>query len=1001
MPVNSLCHRIGMRPFQMYKYLLSISLLTVTVATATGQQPFFKNYKVRDGLPSNNVYYVFQDSKGYLWFCTDLGVSRFDGAHFTNFTTADGMSDNEVFTCHEDRQGRLWFATLNGKPCFYQHGAMHSEHDTPLLRGFSLDGLVHNIFQEETGATVLASATRIGWLDFEKNTASVHSFPETAIRVWNEPGDTIGMLDDRHIGFFIDEKQVFVASIPAVSNPLKLNVSKDTLYMTDMHNLLVYNIKQRKIIKLFAFPKTMGEAIAVRAAGSRLWVGSRNGAFLFGRHGLYLRQVYLPGKQVSSIFEDREGSWWFSTLDDGVFYAPAPDIRQITTPQDEHPERVNCLSADANGKLWTGLTKNKFGTYENGELRLYDLFPKGLTLRSITSIRHLPDGTAVLAGKAGTLTVKNGKSRFLYMPSTDVNFDQQGNLWSALAGLYLIPAGKLDDYQFLQKQFNERDVVDFFKKHPAEKLTDLRVERVVFDDKNTVWLASPSGLFFYKNNELSEAVLPHNTRDLIIDHKTNILWALTESDGLFALRNGRALDSIPIVSAGQNNKICLGFCKDEKGSFWIATASGLCKVEGYPGHLRMLDYSNVNGLGAEKLNDVAVTDGHLFLGKDDGLVAVPLSIFSKKIPPPPVYIKGLAVNGKDTALPQLPELNAGENSLTFNFEGLSFKDYKNLSYRYRLLGKESAWHTTKNEAVEYASLRPGKYRFEVLAKNSSGAESLKPAVLDFLIAKPFYLEWWFMAISLAAIIGLVAAWVRRRERKMRQKYEYQRRLMSSENERLELQKKNVDLRMLALRLQMNPHFIFNALNTIKGYYGQEKFTQANSYIAKFARLLRLNLDYSDSFIPLANEIELLKIYMQLSQIRYPDKMDFTVEVAADIKPSVTLIPSMAVQPFVENAVIHGIVGKQAMGRLSVCFAKENGEITATVRDDGIGRSASAAMSKLRDPHKPLATPITSKRLQLLRKIKVPPAVEITDLYDGNGNAAGTEVLLRLPFEIRV
>jgi hypothetical protein len=593
--------------------------------------------------------------------------------------------------------------------------------------------------------------------------------------------------------------------------------------------------------------------------------------------------------------------------------------------------------------------------------------------------------------------VKNGRKQFILLRSTDVNTDAEGNFWSGLTGLFRVPKEKISQLFAPNERLEEANVNDYYKKYKPEKLSKMRVDRVVFDHENTAWLGTPDGLFFYKN-QMSDAVLPHNIRELIFDKKSNTLWALSESKGLFALRNGQVLDSLGIASNGQSPKICRDFCQDAYGSFWVATASGLMKVEGDVGHLQLHDFSNVHGLGAEKLNAVEVIGNQVFLGKDDGLVAVPFSIFTKKLPPPPIHLKRLTVNEQERSLGQDLRLSADENAVSFSFEGLSFKDYKKLQYRYRLLGFDDDWHATNNEAVHYASLPPGQYRFEVVAVNSSGVSSGQPASFEFRISKPFWWQWWFMALVVAALTGLVFVWVKWREQKLRKQYEYQSRLMSAENEKLELQKKNADLKMLSLRLQMNPHFIFNALNTIKGYYGQDKIKQANSFIAKFARLLRLNLDYSDSFIPLDQELELLKIYLQLSQIRYPDKLDFQLVVAPDIIPTAVRIPSMVIQPFVENAVIHGIVGKDDKGYVSVGFTKKEGEIVAIIRDNGIGRKAAALKSMLRDPHKPLATSITTERLDLLREKSDPPPIEIRDIYDEHGLSSGTEVVLHLPIE---
>ena len=983
----------------MLRTLVLIFIFTIACACATGQSPYFKNYKVRDGLPSNNVYFVFQDSKSYIWLCSDVGVSRFDGAHFTNFTTADGLSDNEVFMCYEDRAGRIWFATLNGKPCFFQDGKMHGEHDTPWLKDFNLGGIVLNIFEEENGEIVFAANGKIGKLDFSKKTASVTPLSEAIVQAWPTKSEKIGVLTDScTIGYFHGKYTVKTDKLANIIKPVKLGELGDTLYLTSIRNLLIYNNLKQKIISFTPFPASMNEVIAVTPVADRLWVGSRSGAYLFDRRKLQLRKVYLPGSQVSAILEDREGGWWFSTLEDGVFYTPAPEILQILDADGNSLGQVNCLSADASGRLWLGMPNNNFSSFESGKLAPLQHFPKGLIPRAISSIRQLPDGSTLISGKAGMTLIKGGKKQFLLLRSTDVNMDTDGNFWMGFTGLFRVPKAKIPKLFASNERMEEAQVKDFQKNYAPERLSTMRVDRIVFDRENSAWLGTPNGLFFYQNEKMSDAVLPHNMRELIFNEKTNTLWALTESSGLFALRNGRVLDSIGIASTGQSPKICRDFCQDASGNFWVATASGLMKVEGEIGQLKLLDFSNIHGLGSEKLNAVEVIGEQVFLGKDDGLVAVPFSIFTKKLPPPPIHLKRLMVNEKEQSLGQPLQFSADENSVSFSFEGLSFKDYKKLRYRYRLVGLDDDWHTTSNEAVEYASLRPGQYRFEVVAVNSSGVESGVVATQIFSIAPPFWMRWWFIVGVLVGLAGLVFLWVKQRERKLRKQYEYQRRLMETENEKLELQSKNADLKMLALRLQMNPHFIFNALNTIKGYYGQEKIREANSYIAKFARMLRLNLDYSDAFIPLEQEVELLKIYMQLSQIRYPDKMDFMVEIAPDIVPSAVKIPSMVIQPFVENAVIHGIVGKLGKGQVTVVFTKKDLEIVATIRDDGIGRAAAAAKSNLRDPHKPLATAITQERLQLLRKSAEPPAVEIKDFYDENGGAAGTEVVVRLPME---
>ncbi|MBK8566451.1 MAG: histidine kinase [Saprospiraceae bacterium] len=971
---------------------LFIFICLLFACAIAAQQPYFKNYQVRDGLPSNNVYFVFQDSKGYIWLCTDIGVSRFDGSRFTNFTTANGLTDNEVFTCYEDRSGRIWFATLNGKPCFFKDGQIHNEKDQPLLREFNLNSLIFDIFEGQSDGLVMASSRYLGFLSLEKNTAKLVPLPKGVLQAWQEENSKVGVLKSNEIGFFENGEFQAKAAIPRVSLPVKHLTVGHEVYFAYANKLVVYNSFTGKTTKTIGLPPQLSEAISVNVNGENVWVGSRTGVFLLDRKNLGIRQHYLPNSQVTAVLEDREAGWWFSTLDDGIFYVPTPEILYFETPY-----RINCLAPDLDGRLWMGMTESKVGILQNGQIQIENYFPKTLKPRAINAIHHLPEGRTIIAGKAGVAFLKGNNNEFIRLRSSDANLDREGNLWSGLTGLFYISKTKLPDYQIIGGNINDEAEPSFYLKNPPENLSHLRIDRVVFDENNNPWLASPLGLYHYENGRISQPILPHSIHDLLFENKTGLLWALSEANGLICLKNGQVLDSIRI-GTGSTNAICSKFFQDEDGHIWIATAIGLYKVEGSPGSLRLFDYGTVNGLGAEKLNAVAVLNDKVYLGKDDGLLVVPTSLFSQLLPPPLIYLKKCSVNGKELRGAGDLKLASDENALIFNFEGLSYKDFKKLRYRYRLIGLDKVWRTTNNEAVEYASLRPGQYRFEVHALNSAGVISEQPATIAFNIAQPLWMRWWFVLLVLSVLAATIFLWVKWREQKLRNDYEFERRLMTAENEKLELQSKNADLKMLSLRLQMNPHFIFNALNTIKGYYGQDKITQANSYIAKFARLLRLNLDYSDSFIPLEQELELLKIYLQLSQIRYPDKLDFQLIVAPDIIPSAVRIPSMVTQPFVENAVIHGIVGKDGKGHISVVFTKTGDELVVTIRDNGIGRKVAAAKSMLRDPHKPLATSITTERLDLLRKKTVPPSIEIRDIYHENGLAAGTEVVLHLPLE---
>jgi hypothetical protein len=708
----------------------------------------------------------------------------------------------------------------------------------------------------------------------------------------------------------------------------------------------------------------------------------------------------LPGRAVSCVLEDREGGLWFSTFEEGLFYVPDPAIVQYSIPDGLLYKRVICLSRDSKQQLWIGSEGSAFSVFDGKSIRSNVIFQKIVTNKNIGKIRHFPNDLTLIISKAGTLRIQNGKRELIIQRASDVNIAPNGNYWSGLNGLFIIPPALIKQKSVpANTPVDVEDLNPLFGVRAITKFKGHKIERVEFDGQGVGWIGTTIGLFKLDTNMVDQKILPYSIKDLQFDPKRQKLWVLSESKGLFTIVHGHVSDSIMIRNQF-GEVICRDLCLDDAGNLWIGTASGLFRVQEQNGQLALTNFWGVLGLGWDKINAVEVVGNQVYLGKDDGLLAIPQHILLASPPSPPVLIKSVSINNRPIPLTkgQSISLQYGEGSLNIAFEGLSFREPQYIRYRYRLSGLDTLWRETTSEALEYASLRPGKYRFEVYSLNGAGELCSEPGWLTFEVLPPFWMRPWFYALLTGMVGLLLFGYVRRRENRLRKTYEVERERIESGREKAELQKKNADLKMLALRLQMNPHFIFNALNTIKGYYGQDKIVEANAFIGKFARLLRLNLDYSDALIPLDQEIELLRIYLQLSQIRYPDKINFRIEIPPEIQPIHTMIPSMLLQPFVENAVIHGLAPKKSPGEIIISFRMAGEEIFASILDSGIGRET-AAKSKLRDLHKPLATQITRERLQLLRgKDAAGPALHIEDLYE-NKQAAGTLVTLRIPFQL--
>jgi chemotaxis protein histidine kinase CheA len=220
----------------------------------------------------------------------------------------------------------------------------------------------------------------------------------------------------------------------------------------------------------------------------------------------------------------------------------------------------------------------------------------------------------------------------------------------------------------------------------------------------------------------------------------------------------------------------------------------------------------------------------------------------------------------------------------------------------------------------------------------------------------------------------------------------------SEKRQADLQHQKAEVEMQALRAQMNPHFIFNSLNSINRFILKKQGAEASEYLTKFSRLIRMILNSSaNASVTLAEDLEALKLYLELERLRCDDKFSFKIECEPDMDIDYIQIPPMLLQPFVENAIWHGLMNKESEGHLWINIDQHKSTIICTITDDGIGRKKAAELKQTSVKHKSMGMKITESRIAMMQKMNVDgKSIEITDLVDADGNAAGTEVVIRMP-----
>jgi anti-sigma regulatory factor (Ser/Thr protein kinase) len=336
------------------------------------------------------------------------------------------------------------------------------------------------------------------------------------------------------------------------------------------------------------------------------------------------------------------------------------------------------------------------------------------------------------------------------------------------------------------------------------------------------------------------------------------------------------------------------------------------------------------------------------------------------------------------------------NYITFQFIGITTNRPKEVKYKYFLKGFDEKWSApTAQPEATYNNLPPGKYVFKVKATNSEGYWS-KELSYPFRIFPPWWKTWWAYTLFAIAVITILFGTIRWF---LQQKYRSQLEKSEKEKEIAEIRQKASEMEMQALRAQMNPHFIFNSLNSINRFILQNNRAQASEYLTKFSKLVRMILQNSQaSLISLESELESLNLYLDLEAVRFEHRFAYKISCPKDLDIEVLKVPPLVIQPFTENAIWHGLMHKEDKGQLDIDVSEEDDYLYVKISDNGIGRKKAAELaSKSATKHKSMGLRITKDRIAMLQKSNGGESpVKIIDLENEDGSAAGTEVVLKMP-----
>lgn len=978
-------------------------LLTFFFGSLSAQSPIFQHFTLQSGLPSPTVYYGLQGEDGSIWLATENGVSRFDGFEFENWGVAEGLPDQDIIEVWQDSRERVWATTMTGEAVFFKDGRLYDREAAPWLPRTT--GLSPSINETPDGRTLFANlSTLLAFDSLRTDTlAFLLPYPYEIIH----RGNQVSLLDLKGNEYEIDTAQKkiklrnLVTRLPVgwqlIARNFKGGITPADLAELQQDSATIDRVYQR--VAKYAFPNQI-LGITKDSEGI-FWVGTKgNGVYVCDPKTDQMQQ-FLKKNSVSCVFEDKGGNFWITTLGDGIYFLRVNARNFLTYQQNDGlaGQAVLSLAAGVHGELYIGYAHMALTRLEPGKNMLHH-YPIGPTTgrNRVTALSALANGAVVAGTDLGSFVIRNPrqnapplafKSR-LQAPFQKVS--SNGN-YSFITNGAIKSQIAINGQSCFQAANPGASIITQTNAKPSPRLVHPgSFYSIAFAKPDSLfWLGSLDSLFLVRNGKLEVSPFQDSVHSRITDLAAGLedkMWIATAKEGILLVEKGRfhSFDR----AKGLPSNFCTRAYSDSDGTVWVGTDQGLSHLRFDPAKKEInliTNYTEAKGLSDNFIHDIVRLGDSLWIATPEGVSFFNPAHPLKQVPIPCIQVSKVQIRGKDTTLHAEYDLSYWQNSLRVRFQDPCFTATR---YQYRLLDSDTQWIDLAKPEVNFPLLPPGRrYTIEARAQNSQDQWS-STLTVAVNIRQQFYKTWWFPFLLLLIGFGLILAifiYRQRNLRKLREKEDsYQRRL--------------AQIRLSALKSQMNPHFLFNSLNSIQHLITENDDRNSALYVSRLSRLLRRVLEHSEQdFISLEEEIKVSELYLKLEAMRLMDTFTYSFSIPPDLPRHQLLVPAMIFQPFLENAIWHGLMPKDADRSLKVEIQREGESLLCVIEDNGIGREAAARHRSLEaESHTSQALRIFGERLALLNQTFEGEAYRYTviDLYKADQSPAGTRVEIYLP-----
>lgn len=1007
------------------KHFTALLFLLLWATPFLQAQDKIKNYNLKSGLSNYKVQSIFKDKHGFVWIGTQDGLNRFDGKNFlvyrNNPNNKQSISNGNIVDIQQNTDGLLWIGIDGGgvnilnpitnkiRQLFNQ--AKYKESKLIYVKHIYID--TKNIAWISTWGGLIRYDVNRNTYTVLKKTPNKNSIAGVDIKQviedkegWLWIGTTEGLSYLNPTTMQVTN-YCFSEDKTSLDNSIRcLLLDANNILWTGSENGIIRTYdKKRNLFKTQHLEKQNIPVTTINSfyqdKNNTLFIGTNSGIFTTqikqGTTEYLIANANITAQNCNHIFKDEHNLLWFTTNNDGFYVVNFDkDIIKTIEVKNNHPnsKQARSIIGGTDHSIW-------FESYGNGIVNFN---------------QHSQKTTYYL-----------GNTLIKYSNIEAIFIDSKKNLWIGTFsdGLY--------QYNFTTQKL-------------TQILKNIRITAFLEDEKQVVWIATSNGLRFY-DIQKNQMVPNQSTYQLPQDLSTNYIfflrydsqkniWASVMNKGVYLInkssgttkyyrykkspliesydfvcfeedsngnyylgsRNGGIVKVAPdkkITSISTKNGIVsnhISALLSDGNLLWISTLHGISSVDQKKAmRVRNLDETDgVKGYEFYAGSSYKGANGWLYFGSNEGVNYFHPDSIKQVSNNHQTIITDLNILNKDYVFDTLISfkknivLNYNQNFLNLKFSNIGYYQQEKNHYKYKLKGIDDQWvYSGSENAVTYSNLSDGEYTFMVNSTNNHGVWGKTPAVLNITILPPFWKTWWFCLLVSTFLLGGSLLIIRYRERK------------------LIYEKEIAQFRLQALRSQMNPHFIFNALNSIQHFIIKNESSFALTYLSKFAKLVRKILENSThSRISLDDEIAFLKNYIEIESLRFDNKINFEIILDPEIDSDSIEIPSMLIQPYVENAIIHGLTHNKGQGSIKIEFTKEKQGLKCVILDNGIGRKVSAAINaRIAKSHQSLGIPITKNRLEILNKSSESNVVvTIEDVLQKDQTVIGTKVEIYIPID---